>query len=88
MTTLQRLFRGPLVWILLALFALYLVFQLTGNATYKEVPTSEAVAVINGNDKLKEVILTAGEQTIARPRSRRSGSVARSTSSRHGSTSG
>ncbi len=64
MTTLQRLFRGPLVWILLALFALYLVFQLTGNATYKEVPTSEAVAVINGNDKLKEVILTAGEQTI------------------------
>ncbi|MDO5287306.1 MAG: ATP-dependent zinc metalloprotease FtsH [Actinomycetia bacterium] len=65
MTTLQRLFRGPLAWILLALFALYLVFQLTDDATgYKEVPTSEAVAVINGDDKLKEVILTDSEQTI------------------------
>ena len=41
MNTLQRLLRGPIIWILLAVFALYWVITLTSSATgYKEVPTS------------------------------------------------
>ena len=65
MSTLQRILKGPLFWIVIGLVALAGIVQLAGDATgYKEVPTSEAVALINGNDPLKEVILVDGEQVI------------------------
>ncbi len=65
MNALQRLFRGPIVWIFLAMLAVYGVTTLMSQATgYKEVPTSEVISLINGDEKLKEVILTDGEQMI------------------------
>ncbi len=65
MSTLQRIVRGPLFWIVVGLIALAGIVQLAGDATgYKEVPTSEVVALINGDEPLKEVILVDGEQMI------------------------
>ena len=65
MSTLQRIVKGPLFWIVVGLVALAGVVQLAGDATgYKEVPTSEVVAVLNGNEPLKEVVVVDGEQQV------------------------
>ncbi|OYO16156.1 cell division protein FtsH [Enemella evansiae] len=61
----SRIFRGPVVWIILALLALLLILDFAKSVDgYTEKPTSEVVAVINGNDPLKEVTLIEGEQQI------------------------
>ena len=65
MSTLQRIVKGPLFWIVVGLVALAGVVQLAGDATgYKEVPTSEVVAVLNGNEPLKEVVVVDGEKLL------------------------
>ena len=62
----KRIFRGPIIWILLAVLAIGLLVDFSGNLTggYKEVPTSQVVALINGNDPLTEVELIDKEQEI------------------------
>ena len=62
----KRIFRGPILWIVLAVIAIGLLVDLTGNLTggYSEQPTSKVVSIINGNDPIKEVILVDGEQEI------------------------
>ena len=61
----KRILRGPLLWILLAVVAIGLLVQFAGSADgYREVPTSEAVQLINGDAKLKEVKLIDQEQEI------------------------
>ncbi|AXE37847.1 ATP-dependent zinc metalloprotease FtsH [Acidipropionibacterium virtanenii] len=61
----SRIFRGPLLWILLAIIAIITVLNLTSSmAGAKDIPTSQAISMINGTDKLKEVVLTDGDQTI------------------------
>src|SRR5664280_2247944 len=65
MSTFQRILRGPFLWILIVILVASWVIQLTGQITgYKDVPTSEVIAVINSDTPLKEVILTDTEQTI------------------------
>src|SRR3954466_5300789 len=63
---LKRIFRGPLIWILLAVLAIGLLVDFSGRLSggYREVPTSQVVSIINGNDKLKDVTLIDGEQEI------------------------
>ncbi len=57
--------RGPLVWIIAGLLAILAMSQLaTMFSGYKDVPTSQLVTLINGNDPLKEVTLIDGEQEI------------------------
>ena len=61
----QRLLRGPLIWIILAVLAVGLVIDFIGNANgYRSEPTSTVVSAINGNDPLKSVTLVDGEQEI------------------------
>ena len=62
----KRIFRGPILWIVLAVIAIGLLIDLTGNLTggYSEEPTSKVVQLINGDEKLKEVTLIDGEQEI------------------------
>jgi cell division protease FtsH len=62
----KRILRGPLLWIILAVVAIGLLVDFSGSLTgsYEEKPTSEVVALINGNDPLKEVILIDGDQEI------------------------
>ena len=61
----QRLFRGPILWIILAFLGIALLIDYIGNANgFKQEPTSTVVAAINGNAPLKEVVLVEGEQTI------------------------
>ncbi len=62
----KRLFRGPLIWIVLAVIAVGLLIQLSSGLSggYKQEPTSMVVALINGNEPLSEVILADKEQTI------------------------
>ncbi len=62
---LKRIFRGPFLWILVALIVIWLLFEFTsGQDGFREVPTSEAVTIINGDAKLTEVRLVDGEQAI------------------------
>ncbi|MGY4718678.1 ATP-dependent zinc metalloprotease FtsH [Naumannella cuiyingiana] len=62
---LSKLFRGPILWILLALLALVIVFDLAGRATgFEEQPTSQVVQIINSPEPLAEVELINGEQEI------------------------
>src|SRR3954447_6973459 len=62
----KRIFRGPLIWILLAVLAIGLLVDFSGRLSggYREVPTSQVVSIINGNEKLKDVTLIDGEQEI------------------------
>jgi cell division protease FtsH len=62
----KRIFRGPIIWIVLAVVAIGLLIDYgrgLGNS-YEEVPTSQVVSIINGNDKISEVVLVDGEQQI------------------------
>lgn len=62
---LSRIFRSPIVWIVLGFFAIVIIFQAVGNANgYGSKPTSEIVTLINSDTKLAEVSLTDGDQTI------------------------
>ncbi|WP_091968986.1 ATP-dependent zinc metalloprotease FtsH [Propionibacterium cyclohexanicum] len=61
----QKIMRGPLVWVALALVALLVAVNLVGvNDSYTEIPTSQAVSLIDGTEPMTEVILTAGDQTV------------------------
>ncbi len=62
----KRIFRGPLIWILLAVLAIGILVDFSGrlNGGFQDVPTSQVVSIINGNDPLKEVELVDGEQEI------------------------
>jgi cell division protease FtsH len=63
---LKRIFRGPLIWIVLAVIAVGLLIDFSTRLSggYKEAPTSQVVALINGNDPLAQVTLIDREQTI------------------------
>ena len=61
----QRLFRGPILWIILAFLGIALLIDYIGNANgYQAKPTSEVVALINSDTPLKSVTLVEGEQDI------------------------
>ena len=65
MNNLKKAFRGPVVWILIALVLIIAAMNFASQATgFKDVPTSEAVAIIAGDEKLQKVELIDGEQTI------------------------
>lgn len=61
----KRYFRGPVMWIVLAVLAVVVLMQVVGNSGgYKTVDTGQVVAAINDN-KIKSAKLTTGdEQTI------------------------
>jgi cell division protease FtsH len=62
----RRILRGPLLWIVLAVVVIGLLLDFSGNMAggYKEVPTSQVVSIINGNEPLQQVILMDGDQEI------------------------
>ncbi|MCT1458594.1 ATP-dependent zinc metalloprotease FtsH [Aestuariimicrobium sp. p3-SID1156] len=65
MNNVKKAFRGPVLWILLALVLIIAAMNFASQATgFKDVPTSEVVAAINGTEKLQKVELIDGEQTI------------------------
>nr|NLI50309.1 ATP-dependent zinc metalloprotease FtsH [Propionibacterium sp.] len=60
-----KLLRTPLVWVIVVFVVFLVGFQLLSGANgYQTRPTSEVVAVINGNEPLTEVVLIDGEQEI------------------------
>ena len=62
---LSRILRGPLFWIIIGIFALFLVMDLARGADgFEAKPTSEVIAKINGNDQLQEVELVENEQVV------------------------
>ena len=62
----KRIFRSPIAWIVLALIAIGLLIDFAQRVSsgYQEAPTSQVVAIINGNEPLAEVILIDKEQEI------------------------
>jgi cell division protease FtsH len=63
---LKRILRGPILWIILGVVVIGLLLDFSGRLAggFQDVPTSQVVALINGNEPLKEVKLIDGEQTI------------------------
>ncbi|GGV70997.1 MULTISPECIES: ATP-dependent zinc metalloprotease FtsH [Streptomyces] len=61
----KRYFRGPVMWIVLAVLAVVVLMQVVGSSGgYKTVDTGQVVAAINDN-RVKQAKLTTGdEQTI------------------------
>ena len=62
----RRIFRGPVVWILLAVLVIGILIDVSGRLSggYKEQPTSTVVGLINGNEPMSEVVLIDKEQEI------------------------
>ena len=61
----QRLFRGPIIWIVIGFLAVALIAEFVGSNTgYKQEPTSTVITLIQGNEPLKEVVLVDGDQEI------------------------
>ena len=61
----QRGLRGPLVWILVSMAVIFGVMSLVNRASgYSDVPTSQVLTILDSNQKLSEVILVDGDQTI------------------------
>lgn len=61
----SRILKGPLIWIVLSIIAIVAVLNLAGSGnSSKDIPTSRAVSIINGSQKLKNVTLTDGDQII------------------------
>src|SRR5918997_366095 len=62
----KRILRSPIAWILLSLIAIGLLIDFTQRVSggYQEAPTSQVVAIINGNEPLEEVILIDRDQEI------------------------
>src|SRR5215216_3930123 len=62
----RRIFRGPLLWIVLAVVVIGLLLDFSGSLTggYKEVPTSQVIQIINGNEPVSQVTLMDGDQEI------------------------
>lgn len=63
---LKRILRGPILWIILGVVVIGLLLDFSGRLAggFTDVPTSQVVSIINGNEPLKEVKLIDGEQTI------------------------
>ncbi len=63
---LKRIFRGPLIWIVLAVIAVAVLIDVSGRLSggYRQAPTSQVVELINGNQPMKDVKLIDREQTI------------------------
>ncbi len=61
----QRSFRSPLIWILVSVLGLIMVLTLAQQATAaKDIPTSQVVSILQGDEPIKNVTLIDGEQTI------------------------
>jgi cell division protease FtsH len=65
MDTFRKILRGPFIWVLLVIVALGWGFSLVQRlGGYQEVPTSQAVSLINSDSALDEVVLIDSEQVI------------------------
>ncbi|MVA76981.1 ATP-dependent zinc metalloprotease FtsH [Auraticoccus sp. F435] len=61
----QRILRGPFLWIILVMIVVVIALDFFDSSnSYRETPTSEVVAVINGDEPLTNVTLRDGEQQI------------------------
>ena len=61
----QKFLKSPLAWILITVLFLALGMQVFSSmAGFKTVPTSETLALLQSDTKLKEVVLVDGEQAI------------------------
>ncbi|MFF9345521.1 ATP-dependent metallopeptidase FtsH/Yme1/Tma family protein, partial [Streptomyces sp. NPDC014773] len=61
----KRYFRGPVMWIVLAVLAVVVLMQVVGSSGgYKTVDTGQVVAAINDNRVQQAKLTTGDEQTI------------------------
>ena len=61
----KRILRGPLLWFVVVIIGIAIIVEVVNRSDgYKEVPTSQAVALIQGNEHLKQVNLVDGDQKI------------------------
>ena len=62
---LQKFFKSPVAWILIIVVVMMIGWQVFSSFTgYENMPTSQAIKVLEGDEKLREVVLVDGEQQI------------------------
>ncbi|TPW71625.1 ATP-dependent zinc metalloprotease FtsH [Schumannella sp. 10F1B-5-1] len=59
----KRIFRGPLIYIVLGLVVLLIGFNLLSSTGYRDIPTQDGMSLLAGNN-VKEVKITDGEQRV------------------------
>ncbi len=65
MAILQKFMKSPVSWILIIVVMMMVGWQLVGSFSgYAQVPTSEAMALLRSDTKLRQVVLIDGEQQI------------------------
>ena len=61
----QKFLRSPIAWILISVVFLIAAMQIMGSVTgFQTVPTSKTIELLQGDAKLKSVVLVDGEQLI------------------------
>jgi cell division protease FtsH len=61
----SRIFRSPILWIVLGFLGIAIIFEAVGSANgFVNKPTSEIVQLINSDTPLAEVVINDGDQTI------------------------
>ncbi|NLT31255.1 MAG: ATP-dependent zinc metalloprotease FtsH, partial [Propionibacterium sp.] len=61
----QRIIRGPFVWIILALLVLIFALQFANSSSgFRDEPTSRVVQILNSDEQLQEVVMKDREQQI------------------------
>jgi cell division protease FtsH len=61
----SRIFRSPILWIVLGFLGIAIIFEAVGSANgFVNKPTSEIVQLVNSDTPLAEVVINDGDQTI------------------------
>jgi len=63
MDVLKRIFRGPVIWVLVGLIALFVAFQFIGQTGFREITTQEGLELLEGST-VEEVKIVDGEQRV------------------------
>ncbi|MFZ2750371.1 MAG: ATP-dependent zinc metalloprotease FtsH, partial [Propioniciclava sp.] len=60
-----RFLRSPILWVFAAFLIIMLGMNLfSASSRYQQVPTSQVISVLQGTDRIKEVVLVDGDQEI------------------------
>ncbi|GAB3401456.1 ATP-dependent zinc metalloprotease FtsH [Schumannella luteola] len=59
----KRIFRGPLIWVAIAVILGLVGFSFLSSQGYRDIPTQDGMSLLKGSD-VKEVKITDGEQRV------------------------
>ena len=63
MNVLKRIIRGPVIWVLVGIIALFVAFQFIGQTGFREITTQQGLELLDGST-VDEVKIVDGEQRV------------------------